>query len=203
MRAQVSKDRRVARTRMRLHEALIALIQEKGYEAVTVQEILDRADVGRATFYAHYAGKQELLLGGFEHLRVLLAEHQRKALAAEGELGERALGFSRAMFEHAYAYRKVYRALVGRRSGSVVTAQLQSLLADVVSADLKALLPRGKIPTVPLDAVAHTVAGALLAVLIWWLDRRTGLSAEEAEGIFRRLILPGVEAVLKEPASDR
>ena len=62
-------DRRVARTRRTLHEALIRLIKRKGYDALTVQEIIDEADIGRATFYAHYRGKDDLLRGGFERLR--------------------------------------------------------------------------------------------------------------------------------------
>jgi AcrR family transcriptional regulator len=62
-------DRRAARTRRTLHDALIRLILRKGYDALTVQEIIDDADVGRATFYAHYRGKDDLLRGGFERLR--------------------------------------------------------------------------------------------------------------------------------------
>lgn len=203
MRQRVPEDRRVARTRRQLHQALMALVLEKGYEAVTVQEILDRADVGRATFYAHYAGKHELLVAGFEHLRVLLVRQQREALAGKGGVAERALGFSRAMFEHAYEYRKVYRAMVGRRSGSVAQAQLQRVLVDVVSDDLKALVPHGDNPEVPLDALAHAVAGTLVAIVIWWLDHRTGLSAEEVDRIFRRLMLPGVEAALGKSVQGR
>jgi len=52
-----------------LHEALIRLIVHKGYDALTVQEIIDEADIRRATFYAHYGGKGDLLRGGFERLR--------------------------------------------------------------------------------------------------------------------------------------
>ena len=80
------EDRRVGRTRRLMHEALMALIVEKGYETVTVQDILDRADVGRSTFYAHYRDKDELLLSSFEHLRTLLASrfaiHSSRSLKA-------------------------------------------------------------------------------------------------------------------------
>ena len=58
-------DRRVRRTRRRLKEALLGLIQERPYEAVTVQNIIDRADVGRSTFYSHFRSKEELLFDGF------------------------------------------------------------------------------------------------------------------------------------------
>jgi AcrR family transcriptional regulator len=72
-------DRRVARTRRALYEALIRLIKRKGYAALTVQEIIDEADIGRATFYAHYRGKDDLLRGGFERLRGELKAARREA----------------------------------------------------------------------------------------------------------------------------
>ena len=62
-------DRRVARTRGMLHEALLSLIIEKGYEAVSVEDICERANVGRSTFYAHFTGKDDLKRSGLGHLR--------------------------------------------------------------------------------------------------------------------------------------
>jgi len=61
-------DRRVQRTRQLLNEALMSLIVEKGYEAITVQDIIDRANLGRSTFYAHYQDKEDLLLSGMEKI---------------------------------------------------------------------------------------------------------------------------------------
>ena len=57
--ATKAPDRRVQRTRKLLQDALMALILEKGYEAVTIQDIIDRANVGRSTFYAHFLDKQQ------------------------------------------------------------------------------------------------------------------------------------------------
>jgi AcrR family transcriptional regulator len=89
----------------------MSLILRKGYEAITVQDIIDEADVARSTFYAHYTGKEDLLRSSFQTLRAELAEAQR---AARGESQEVPLGFSLAMFEHASGYTDVYRA--GRRA---------------------------------------------------------------------------------------
>jgi len=47
-------DRRVRRTRDALGDALLKLMQEKAFETITVQQVLDRAGIGRTTFYAHY-----------------------------------------------------------------------------------------------------------------------------------------------------
>src|SRR5258708_38967255 len=90
-------------------------ILRKGYEAITIQDIIDEADVGRSTFYAHYTGKEDLLRGGFKTLRMQMADAQRTAPVKSHGSPDETLGFSLAMFEHAGEYKQVYRALVGGR----------------------------------------------------------------------------------------
>ena len=104
-------DRRVGRTRALLHQALMSLIQERGFEALSVQDIIDRANVGRATFYAHFDNKEDLLASGIEGLRQSLRERQRRALASSSPGDERLLGFSLELFAHGdvrYARRMVF-----------------------------------------------------------------------------------------------
>ena len=104
-------DRRVQRTRRLLHKALMSCILEKKYESITVQEVLDRADVGRSTFYMHFRDKDELLVSGFGELQSLLKSAQGASAAIPGRSYERVIGFSLAMFEHASEYQRVNRAL--------------------------------------------------------------------------------------------
>src|ERR1700681_3168253 len=125
-------DRRITRTRGVLQHALTALILKKGYEAVTIQDICDEANVGRSTFYAHYTSKDDLKRSGFEHLRKELADRQRQAQAAPGDIKDRSLGFSLTMFEHARDHIDLYRALVGGRGGSVSLGQIRKILSDLV-----------------------------------------------------------------------
>ena len=89
--AQMKKkpDRRIERSQQLLRSALLSLIQEKGFEALTVQEIIDRANVGRATFYAHFENKEDLLLSGFEAFRASLKQRQAEALTRVGAGDER------------------------------------------------------------------------------------------------------------------
>jgi AcrR family transcriptional regulator len=190
--AAKAPDRRVQRTRKLLHDALIALILEKGYEAVTVQDIIDRADVGRSTFYAHFLDKQQLLLSGFEQVRVFLAQ-QHAALAASGE---HRLGFSLGMFEHVLSYRRVYRALVGKQSGAVVLQHMQQMLTDLVGDELAALAPRDAAVPIPLEIVVHYTVSAFMGLLIWWSDHEPPYTAAQMDAIFQQLTMPGVLAGL-------
>src|SRR5215467_1549375 len=59
-------DRRIARTRDTLGDALMALMHEKNFDDITVQNVLDRAGVGRSTFYVHYRDKEDLFLSDVE-----------------------------------------------------------------------------------------------------------------------------------------
>jgi len=185
-------DRRVQRTRDVLHQALISLMIEKGYEVISVQDIIDRANVGRSTFYTHYVGKQDLLISGLKNLSKHLVAHQRAALAQKGSFRERGFGFSLALFEHVHSHRNVYHAIVGRQSGTVVMSELRALLADLVRNDLKTLSPNERSSELPRNAVIQFVVGALMSVITWWLDERSKLSPAEADAIFRRLTLPAI-----------
>lgn len=113
-------DRRVRRTRATLHRALIELMIERGYDRVTVQDVLDRADVGRSTFYAHYRSKDDLLVvSGTEYLRATIAERGADAV--------------RTMFDLAEVHPDVYRTLLGPKSNAVVIRGTRQMVADILA----------------------------------------------------------------------
>ena len=111
-------DRRVSRTRTLLQQAHVQVILKKGYEAMTIQDICDVANVGRSTFYAHYRSKDDLRRASFEHLRRLLTDRQADTFRA-GDARDRRLGFRLALFEHARDHLHLYRALLGTRGGAI------------------------------------------------------------------------------------
>jgi len=182
-------DRRSARTRRALHEALISLILRKGYDAITVQEIIDKADVGRATFYAHYRGKEDLLRGGFDALRAELKAARGAALSKRGAGQDGPLAFSLAMFEHACAYRDVYRAMVGGRGGVVAIHEIRRVLSEMVKEELSVFQDDG---AVSRELALHFVVSTFLTVLTWCLERKSKLAPSEVDAMFRRLVVNGI-----------
>lgn len=183
-------DRRAARTRRALHNALMALILRKGYDAITVQEIIDEADVGRSTFYAHYTGKENLLRSGFQTLRTELSEALRAAMAEDKKSADEPLPFSLAIFEHAARYQDVERALAGGRGGSVATAEIRRVLSDFVKKDLADTQDDGIIPR---QLRVEFIISTFLTVLGWWFERAPRLKPAEVDTMFRRLALDGTE----------
>src|SRR5215472_17564707 len=160
------EDRRVRRTQRLLREALVSLIREKGFEGLSVQEIIDRANVGRATFYAHFDNKDDLLVSGFDELRAALKQRQQESLSHRGNnIEERAFAFSQELLSHVDEYRVVFRAMVGKRSGAVVQPLIYKLLVDLVRDDVKALLPRGSANLPTTEALAQFIAGGLFGLL--------------------------------------
>jgi AcrR family transcriptional regulator len=188
--ARPQEDRRVRRTRALLQNALMTSMIEKGYEATTVQDIIDRADVGRSTFYTHFADKETLLGSRLDDLRDSLAREQQLALAARGGAGARGLGFSLPMLEHARSHLPVYTMIVGRESGGLVFQRLHTMIADLAAVDIRALGLQ-QTPS-QRELAVEFIAGAFMSVLRWWADRGAKLEPAEVDAIFRRLVMQGL-----------
>jgi AcrR family transcriptional regulator len=200
-RAPARPDRRIQRTRRALEQALLELIAEKGYDAVTIQDLIDRADVGRSTFYMHYLDKEQLLLSRVDELRAFLSERQRQEAAGSMEPAERVLGFSRGMLEHAADHHKLYTAMVGKRGGAVIHRVISGVVADLVRAELTAARGRVRGREVPTEAIVEYTVAAFMALLGWWMDNDMPCSAAEMDSLVRSLIGPGVAAGLEQSTS--
>lgn len=194
-------DRRLQRTRALLQGALTSMIIEKGYEATTVQDIIDRANVGRSTFYAHFADKETLLISSIEDLREFLRQQQVRAPQSSGGPHHCGFAFSQAMFAHAREHAPLYRAMVGRKSGAVVIQRISLMILDLVRDELTAL--GFKATPAQRDLIAQHVGGGFMGVLTWWLDHGVKLSPQEVDVIFRRLVMEGLGAELERHADPR
>ncbi|MGZ3305135.1 MAG: TetR/AcrR family transcriptional regulator [Asticcacaulis sp.] len=164
-------DRRVVRTRATLHQTLLSLILERGYEAISVQDICDKADIGRSTFYAHYTGKDDLKRAGLQHLKNALK-------GGEGELS-----FMRALFEHGRDHVHLYHALKNSLGAEVSVEALRTILLELVEEGMAAQ----SMSRTERNLRARYLSGALLSVLTWWLDNGATVPVEEVEAVIRRL----------------
>jgi AcrR family transcriptional regulator len=160
-------DRRVRRTRKLLHDAFLALVIEKGYEKTTIQDILDRADVGRSTFYVHYRDKEALLTACFDGMREQL-EREFADIPAAGPI-DVTLPAAR-LFEHAYRNQQVYRAMCGRQGGALVQRYLRRLIGDLLRKSLRPQFSRAG-TEVPADVAAEFYTSGALGLLVWWIDQ--------------------------------
>lgn len=190
-------DRRVARTRHLLQEALVSLILEQGYMSVTVQDVLDRADVGRATFYSHFRDKDALLLSLFASVRESLrAQFMAITEADVARFGD-GIGMMRPLFEHAAKHQRLYRALLSSRDGGLLLGHLHGLLAAPLRAHLEEARRRGGVgPLAPVDLVVAGMVSAVLGALIWWMENDLPYAPEEMDRIVEQLTLHGAARIL-------
>jgi AcrR family transcriptional regulator len=193
----VNADRRVRRTQILLHRALISLVLEKNYDSITIQEILDRADIGRSTFYAHFKSKDELLISGIHELHDTLdAAIQSERPRAKPQ--EAVISFSLAMFQHASEYREVYHILLNTQGWSIVRQRLEEMFDQIIRRECKTEIQRLKKADsdVPVDLFVHYLTAGFFSILTWWLGRRSRLTPLQINEIFRSLVLPTINRVL-------
>ena len=184
------RDRRVERTREHLRQALVSLIRERGFESLTVQDIIDRANVGRATFYAHFENKDDLLTSGFDQLRESLRAAQLAALDRPGPLERRVFAFSHQIFAHTDAHRDLFRMMIGKRSGTAVQRILHKLLLDLIRGEVEG--SPGRIRAgLSREALVHFLTGALFGLLMWWVaGTRRPMAVDDVATLFRQLAIP-------------
>ncbi|MCB9078807.1 MAG: TetR/AcrR family transcriptional regulator [Anaerolineaceae bacterium] len=190
-------DRRVQRTRQLLHNALLALIAEQGYETITVQNIIDRANVGRSTFYAHYQDKEDLLVSELDDLIYSLSWDVETLPVTDGEKESHRYTLSTlALFRHTQEHFSLYKAMVGGQGIDVVFKTTHTHFCRSIQAQIEQLVPDGGTPSVPPAIMAQYLAGALLTLLTWWLDNHMPYPPEQMDATFQALAMPGVWAVL-------
>jgi AcrR family transcriptional regulator len=174
---QQPKDRRVQKTERLLRDAIGSLIHEKRYDSIAVREILQRANVGRSAFYAHFSNKDALLATAIEQTLHEMPSHPQSA--SETRFGH-LVGFSYGIFEHVEAFRHTATAMKGGKSRSIVHHHLRRVLLERVTAAIRQSVPRSEhAAAVPAGLLAEYVVGTFVLVLNWWVDSRSSLSPRQ------------------------
>lgn len=179
-------DRRILRTRDRLGDALMALLEERHFDDITVQDVLDRADVGRSTFYVHYRDKQDLFLSDVEDFFELCSGLLKRHNASP----ERLLPVQE-VFAHIREVRDFYAAVV--RSGKV--NEIQALGRGFFARSIDERLQSAGVKIDPLErsAKAHALAGSFFSLLDWWIDKGMKADPKEMDALFHRMAWKGIQ----------
>jgi AcrR family transcriptional regulator len=180
-------DERAQRTRDRLGSAFVALIHEKPIGDVTVQDVLDRSSVGRSTFYLHFRDKNDLLLSQLE----TFLETMSTALNVRKEVSHRVVPVAE-MFAHIENQRELYRILADAGRLNDFFELAQGYFARGIEHRLRESKRLPKIPQAELAARASALAGSLLSLLRWWLDRGAKEPPGEMDELYHRMVWKGL-----------
>jgi AcrR family transcriptional regulator len=188
---QQRQDRRSQRTQQALMDALIALLTVKHYDEISINDIVDHANVGRSTFYAHYQTKDDLLKSGFERVLDMLTHH-----ISFGETSQDLRLDTTQLFRHAQGHYELYRTLVWGSGFDLLTKNGHVALSAKFQENFDQFLSGKLEPSIPLAVLSYSMAGTLLILLKWWLDNKMPYSPEYMDEIFQQLVMSSVRNIL-------
>jgi AcrR family transcriptional regulator len=184
--AQNRHQRRRMRTRSQLQDAMLELVLEKGFESIVIQEITDRADLGRGTFYFHFDDKVDILWSLVED-RIHVTE-QQVFEGFEGIMPEQPEYYGYVnIFLHVAENKDTYRAILGGKGSQEVASRVRAYLVietiqDIERFDLYADIGQ------PPELTAEIVVGMLISLVIWWLDSPAEYTPEQMGAIIYRTL---------------
>lgn len=187
-------DRRSKRTRQLLGDALVELMLEKRYDAITVQDILDRANIGRSTFYAHYTDKEDLLLS-----EITSMIHQMEQYTME--MGHDSSGPlpSLELFRHVKEQRRLMQAFIWGRGDEFFahSPDFQARISQLIEQRLRTFTGGEAAFSVPSSIIARFVASTFLLLLHWWFEHDMRESPEQMDEMFRKLVIPAIHGLIE------
>lgn len=194
-------DRRTNRTRRLLREALFALIMEMGYDAITIEQITDRADLGRTTFYLHYRDKEDLLLESIEtiaddlrsQVELYIQNQESNSLVPPNPI--------LLVFEHAAQHAPLYRIILRGGAANSVLSKIREILSEAALEFFQQRFsslknPPDLAPRIPAEVMSHAFAASLLGLMTWWLEEGMQYTPEQISLYFRDLFFNGALDVL-------
>ena len=168
-------DRRIQKTRQALQEAFAKLLIEQGYDSITVQDIVEQANVGRTTFYAHYKSKEELFRDSHHHF-----SHQISSMMSSEEdaLMQDPPDDMLVVLEELMKNRMVYFMMKRGSAWPEISQGLHEQIASHLLDNLQAVFDEAQ-SDIPFDLLANYIAAAQFGFISWWLEARTPYSPEE------------------------
>jgi len=187
--ARKKVDARIRKTRDALGDALVALMQEKPFDSITVQDLLDRANVGRSTFYSHFSDKEDLQISDADEFY----EGLSMALSAHGDKSERVFPV-KEFFAHVQEAWEFVSALIasGKMQDNMELAQAH--FARGIERRLDEIPRAANLAPAERPIIAFAQAGSLISLLRWWVDRGMKEPAGEMDKLFHRMFWNGIKA---------
>lgn len=190
-------DLRVRRTRRALREALVSLVEEKGYKGTTVKEIAARAMVNKATFYLHYGDKYELLLDVIGDRFGPLSVRNNPipddpAAFSFDEPPEALVDFLEHVAEHA----GFYHGVLGDSGSPEVRSDVRTYVEGLVRGRVRVVAGDAPAALVPAEFVVGCTAGVALGAISWWLENGTPYTPHQVATWFLVLISLGAHRSL-------
>jgi AcrR family transcriptional regulator len=162
-------ERRRLQTRKLLIQTTLNLILEKGYDAISIQDITDQADLGRGTFYIHFKDKEEVVWTMFQDLFQEMEQEAHENLSRSTPQVEY-YGLLN-IFRHALKNRDLYRVMFGGQGSAMLTVRVQDFLAKTFLYDIR---NAPELPNVnfnlPDEFEAQMLTGMISRLLFWWLE---------------------------------
>ncbi|MBZ0305227.1 MAG: TetR/AcrR family transcriptional regulator [Anaerolineae bacterium] len=177
------QDRRIQRTRQLLRSALVELMKEKGFDAITIQDVTDRANVGRTTFYLHYSSKEDLLL---DHHAELQTQFQLTIMSYEQLFSDVPQPEMVTLLNLLAENRPMYYAISAAKDAEFILRGVKAQMAAHLIESLKVNLPDRE-PAIPLDVLAEYIVGARLSLIHWWVMNRNPYTALQLATILHQL----------------
>lgn len=191
-------DRRVIKTRQIIYEAFYSLMQEKQYDKITVQEIIDLANVGRSTFYSHFATKDELLESSIENMMEQLSLHMSNVVEDDGR--DRLIPVVE-FFQHVKENSRLIKSLIKGRSADLFATKFQSCLNERIETHLCSKIEIGKENGIPVSILINYISSTLIFFLKWWLDNKMKYTPAQMEQYFNELVVPSIQAISSDKSS--
>ncbi|MBI1281702.1 MAG: TetR family transcriptional regulator [Anaerolineaceae bacterium] len=187
-----SIDPRKLRTRQLIRAAFLELIHEKGFDAVSIQDITDRATLNRATFYLHYKDKHDLMVSLMQEVLDKLSSLPMPLQPSRPqEPDPERLGiFFVSLFQHVAQHADFYRVMVVEESVAPFAGQMQAYIEQF---GLRWFArARQRQFSVRPEVVMSYLSGAYMGMIKWWLKNDMPISPQDLAAQFMQLALPGI-----------
>jgi AcrR family transcriptional regulator len=176
-------DRRVQRSKQLLYSALMSLVGEKSFDKITVQDILERANVGRTTFYAHFQSKEDLFLSSHDHIVNAIS---CSFFSEEGTLRTEPSPDLIAFLALSQQSRDMYFYLTGGSDRGEILRLLKERIAQQLAAQLDELFNEDD-SVIPFSVLAQHVASSIVSVSSWWMEKRTPYTVQEIAAMLHQM----------------